>query len=170
MKNSRVSASIKEVRGGKTQQELSMELNVSRESVSKIENGRSKVAPDISRKLMEMGDNARLAFALRHEYTGTGPLWLDGPNVDLHRSSVKEKTIEESEEFLIALKELSFSKPLKNLSHWEMPQLLKVLEEGAEAITAIEHLLVVICEEANISYTGIWHDHYIQLKAKEFIQ
>lgn len=42
----------------------------------------------------------KFALAVQHQYIGTGPIWLNGPNVDLHRCSVREKTIEELQEAL----------------------------------------------------------------------
>lgn len=170
VKKSRLTASIKEIRGQKTQQQLSMELNMSREGVSKMENGRTKVAPDIAQKLMSINDNPRFALAIRNEYTKTGPIWLDGPNVDLHRSSVKEKTLEELEEVKTQLHEFNFAKPLKNLSPWEVPKLDNLLLEIVELITALETLAVVTCEEANKSYTELWNRHYQTLRLKEYIQ
>lgn len=170
MKKSRLTEAMREVRNGDTQDQLAMELNVSRELISKIENGRVEMAPDISRKLMKRKGSPRLAMALRYEYTGTGTTLLNGPNVDLHRSSVREKTIEEAEEFLIAIKACSFAKPLTNLSNWERPNLEKVLEEGVELITAIEHFLLITCEESGISFIDVWQNHHIQLRAKGYVQ
>ena len=51
MKKDKVSSAMKEMRGGLHQQKFADELNVSRESISKYENGRSKVPADISREL-----------------------------------------------------------------------------------------------------------------------
>lgn len=161
---------MKKMRGGETQQQLAMEINVSRETVSRYENGSTRIPADVSRAMMQRHDNPQFAFAMRNEYTRTGPVWLDGPNVDLHRSSVKEKTLEELDEVTNALKNFSFAKPLKNLSNWEAPELEKLLEEVVEAITAMEHLAVVVCEEANISYTETWSKHYQQLRAKGWLQ
>lgn len=170
MKKSRLAQSMKEMRQGLTQEQTAMEMNVSRESISKYENGHVKIPADISRSMMERHDNPRFAFALRNDYTRTGPVWLDGPNVDLHRSSVREKTLEELNEVVNLLNGFSFAKPLKNLSHWEMPELEKLLEEVVEAITAMEHLAVVVCEEANISYVETWEKHHQQLRAKGYVE
>ncbi|WP_084245178.1 helix-turn-helix domain-containing protein [Planomicrobium okeanokoites] len=170
MKKSRLAHSMKEMRNGQTQDQLAMDLNVSRESVSKYENGHVRIPADIARHLMHRNDNARFAFALRNEYTQTGPIWLDGPNVDLHRSSVKEKVLEELEEAANAIKRMNFARPLKSLSNWEVPELEKLLEETVEAITAMEHLIVVVCEETGMSYTDTWQKHYVQLKSKGYVQ
>lgn len=170
MKKSKFKAALREMREGETQEQLATELSVSRELISKIENGSRKMPADISRKMMQRKENPRFAMAMRNEYTRTGPIWLDGPNSDLHRSSVREKTLEELEEVMTLLKNFSFAKPLKNLSHWEEPELEKLLEEVVEAITAMEHLAAVVCEEAGISLIDTWEKHYTHLKAKGFVE
>lgn len=170
MSKNRLTQSMKEMRKGETQEQLAMKLNVSREAVSKYENGRSQLPPDISRSMMLKKENPWFALAIRNEYTRTGPIRLDGPNVDLHRSSVREKTLEELEEVMNILRNFSFAKPLKNLSHWEEPELENLLEEVVEAITAMEHLAAVVCEEAGISLVDTWEKHYTQLRAKGFVE
>lgn len=170
MAKNKLGQAMKKMRGGETQQQLAMEINVSRETVSRYENGSTRIPADVSVAMMQRHDNPQFAFAMRNEYTRTGPVWLDGPNVDLHRSSVREKALEELDEVTNALKNFSFAKPLKNLSNWEAPELEKLLEEVVEAITAMEHLAVVVCEEANISYTETWNKHYTQLRAKGWLQ
>ena len=147
-----------------------MDLNVSREAVSKWENGRTKIPADIAATMMERKENPWFALAIRSEYTKTGPMRLDGPNTDLHRSSVREKALEETIELVNCLTNFSFAKPLQNLSDWEKPELHNLLEETVEAITGLEHLLAVVCEEADISYMEMWQKHHQQLKAKGYIQ
>ncbi|MDE0581519.1 helix-turn-helix domain-containing protein [Planococcus sp. A6] len=170
MKKSRLTDSFKEMRNGQTQEQLAMELNVSRESISKYENGHVRLPQDIARNLMAKHDNPRFALAVRSQYTKTGPIWLDGPNVDLHRSAVKEKTLEEIKEVSEAIKAFSFAQPFTILSSWQLPQVEKLLEETAEAITALEHLTAIVCEEANISYNGVWQKHHTQMRAKGYVQ
>ncbi|WP_416144942.1 helix-turn-helix domain-containing protein [Planococcus koreensis] len=170
MEKSKLKAAMREMREGETQQQIAMELNVSRELISKIENGSRNIPADISRKMMDRKENPWFALAIRNEYTGTGSIRLNGPNVDLHRSSVKEKTIEEIEEMLVALKSISFAKPLRTLSNWEKPGLEKLIEEAIEATTAIEHLIAIVCEEAGISYLESYQQHYLQLQAKGYLE
>lgn len=160
---------IREMRGNLHQQQFAEEMNVSRESISKYENERSKVPADISRELTKKYNNPQYAMTLCQEYTGTGPIWLDGPNADLHRSSVKEKTLEELEEVINKLRETSLSKPLKNLTNFELAEVKEALEELVEAQTAMAHLMAVICMEADISYTDLWRQHYQSLYSSGYL-
>ncbi|MFP3322104.1 helix-turn-helix transcriptional regulator [Planococcus sp. SIMBA_160] len=170
MSKNRLTQAMREMRGDETQQQMAMELNVSREAVTKYEGGARNIPQDIAQNLMAKHENPRFALAIRSEYTKTGPIWLDGPNVDLHRSAVREKTLEEMKEAYEAIKAFSFAQPLKSLSPWQLPQIEKLLEETAEAITALETLTAIVCEEANISYNGVWHKHHIQLRSKGYLQ
>ncbi|PKH09825.1 helix-turn-helix domain-containing protein [Planomicrobium sp. MB-3u-38] len=170
MKKSPLTQCMKEMRNGQTQEQLAMELNVSRESVSKYERGHVKVPADISQSLMAKTQNPWFAIAIRNEYTKTGPIRLNGPNFDGHRSAIREKTIEEVKEVLGTLEEFSFAKPLQNISEWERPNVELLAEHIAEAITALEHTLAVLCEEAGLSYNEVWNRHYIELQAKGYVQ
>lgn len=170
MKKSKLTDTMKNMRNGKTQEQLAMELNVSRESISKYENGHTKLPADISQAMMKRSENPWFAIAVRNEYTGTGSIKLNGPNADLHRSSVKEKTMEEIEELVSVLRTLSFSKPLKNASNWERPEIERLVEEAIEVQTAIDHLIAVVCEEAGISLMTSYQNHYLQLQAKGYVE
>lgn len=160
---------LKEMRGEQTQLSLGLDINTTRETVSKYENGRSKVPSDISRTLVKKYDNPKFAITVRNEYTGTGPKWLDGPNVDLHRSSVKEKTVEEMKEALDLIVSTCLAKPLKKLQHFELQSVDSMLQEAAEAITALDHFIAVVCKEAEISYTEVWDKHYKALVSAGYL-
>lgn len=168
MKKQKVGVLLKEMRSKQTQEQLAMDLNVARETVSKYENERSKVPPDISRSLMERYDNPKFAITIRNDYTGTGPVWLDGPNVDLHRSSVKEKVLEEMKEAMEKMESFCMSKPLNRLEHYEFQEMESLIEESIEAMTALEHMVAVVCQEANISYREVWQRHYKFLASKGY--
>lgn len=169
MKKTKVPSVLKEMRGSMYQQKLADEVHVSRETISKYENGRSKIPKDVSRLLTQKYDNPKFAITLRQEYTGTGTVWLDGPNVDLHRSAVKEKTTEEVSEFLEKLKKVDFSKPLRKMASFEKQDIKDLLGEAVEAITSLDHLVAITCMEGDFSYIDIWNDHYLSLKANGFL-
>lgn len=160
---------VKQLRGGQTQQQFAFDLGVVRETVSKYENGRSKVPTDISREIVKKFDNPRFAMTIQHEYTGTGAQWLDGENVDLHRCSVKEKTVEEIQEVLQAIHSINLATPLHAIKHFEISKIESVLEESVEAITALQHFVAVICAESGLSYKAVWDRHYNNLAEAGYI-
>ncbi|RIJ64134.1 helix-turn-helix domain-containing protein [Rummeliibacillus sp. POC4] len=157
------------MRGNMYQQKLADKVHVSRETISKYENGRSKIPKDVSRILNKAFDNPKFAITLQQEYTGTGPVWLDGPNVDLHRSAVKEKTDEEVSEFLEKLRKADFSKPFRAMAPYERQDTEDLLSEAVEAITSMVHFVAVTCMEGDFSYVNVWGDHYTSLKANGFL-
>lgn len=167
--SNKVGKALKEVRGNKTQQQLAFELGVVRETVSKYENGRTSIPQDISKKLVEKYDDPKFVMTIRNAYTGTGPIWLDGENVDLHRSSVKEKTIEELKEALDAILKTCLAKPPKMIKHFERQEVENMLVEAVDAITALDHFVAVVCTEAQIGYREIWQKHYRKLASAGYI-
>jgi len=161
---------MKGLRGDDTQLQWGLEMGVVRETVSKYETGRSKVPVDISRKMMDKFDDPKLAITIQHEYTGTGPRWLDGPNVDLHRCSVREKTIEEMREALVAVENTSMSKPSGALTTKEREEHKNALEEMVELATAVMKYVAIGTDYIGISYKELWTDHYKYLQKAGFIK
>ncbi|TCT23359.1 hypothetical protein EDD68_10773 [Melghiribacillus thermohalophilus] len=154
---------------GKTQLQIAREANLSRESVTKQENGERKVQPHIAQYYMEKHGDPFVAFEASAEYVKWGPVKLDGGVVDLHRSSVKAKAIEELEEALEALKKINVVNHPDSLSGYERENIRTALLEVAEAMTASANTFSVLCRDYNFSWAEIWQDHYTKLKAKGYI-
>ncbi|GEK30299.1 hypothetical protein KZO01_06080 [Kurthia zopfii] len=161
---------MKELRGDDTQQKQALKMSIARETVSRYETGKDKVNIDVARQYSAKYDNPRFAITVQNQYTGTGPVLLDGENVDLHRSAIKEKTLEELEEAFNRLKKTSLAKPLACLEIYEKQDLHDALEELIEASTAISNLVAVVCMESDISYKSLWLDHYNYLISKGFLK
>lgn len=166
---SRVGKEVKRLRADDTQEKFAYGTGVTREAISKYETGRVPLPPDVSRTLTKKYNDSRFTMTVQQEYTGTGPKWLDGPNVDLHRSAVKEKTLEEIQELLAAMGSISFATPLGNLKPFEFQNVEALLEEAVEAMTALSHFVAVVCKESGISPTAIWDKHYLSLERAGFI-
>lgn len=161
---------MKELRGADTQQKQALEMSVARETISRYETNKDRVNVDVARQYSTKYDNPRFAITLQNQYTGTGPVLLDGENIDLHRSAIKEKTLEELEEAFNRLKSTSLAKPLACLELFEKQDLHDALEELIEASTAISNLVAVVCMESGISYKELWVDHYHYLISKGFLK
>lgn len=161
---------LKEVRGGETQLQFGFEIGVGREAVSKYENGRTRVPADISRSIVDKYDDPKFALAVQHQYTGTGPIWLNGQNVDLHRCSVREKTIEELEEAIYSIKSISLVKPKEAIDPYEKKNMMDMIEEAVEAATALANFIAVTTDHLGVSYTGVWSNHYQYLQKEGFIK
>ena len=160
---------IRELRKGYTQEQIAERIGVSRETFSRYETGRIEAPTSILKRLAEEFDNPIFSLQVQAEFTGTGTLWLDGPNVDLHRSAVKEKTLEEMQEAIDQLEKTSLVKPLWKIEHFEKQNIEETLDELVEAQTAIDHLVAVICMEAGINYVDLWQKHYRSLASNGYL-
>jgi len=80
LKIGRAATAAKEARKqiGKTQLQLSMDLFESREAISQQENGRYRVQPNVARYFTEKHNDPWVALEAAAEYTGWGPVKLDG--------------------------------------------------------------------------------------------
>jgi transcriptional regulator with XRE-family HTH domain len=156
---------------GYTQEQLSMELPMSREAISKAETGARKIPKDVRSKAAEVLDHPFLTMAIAFE--DTGGAWvpeLDGDKVDLHRSSVRSKTIEELEEAIEAIKGVCLVNHPEYIQEHERQQLKKALMEAIDAIIALSHFVGIICLEYSFSWLGLWKEQRLKLKSKGFVK
>lgn len=165
-----VGNAIKELRGNMSQLELSFLINVSRETISSYETGRAKLPKDVSLKLMERFDDPFFALTVAHQYTGTGVRKLDGNNIDLHRCSVKEKTIEELEEMLDLIKSTSLSTLPKATTPEQRQKLENLLLQTIDTLYALTHLLAITSNEYEFSWRELWEKHLTKLISKDYIK
>src|SRR5690625_5234254 len=83
--------------------------------------------------------------------------WLDGEMVDLHRSSVRVKTLEELDEAIEALKGFDLVNRPLNITDADRERLINDLFFpllGAEG--AIEIMVSILCEEYGISPAEVY--------------
>lgn len=169
MTNFHMAQALKKLRKDETQQAVAEKMNVSRETIKNLESGQRDFPSYITRSLMEVYDSPYLPMSIRSTYTHTGPVLFDGPNADSHRSAIREKTLEETQELLAALQAYSFAKPFGNSSDFERPRLEELVRHTAKTITCLEHLLATICEETELSYTDTWQQLYADWQKKGYL-
>lgn len=154
---------------GLTQLQLSLDVDYSREAVSKQEHGEYRVQPELAKHYTANHQNPWVAMEAAHEYTGWGPVKLDGDIVDLHRSSVKAKAIEELHEAIVAIEKMDVINHPKSLASFERQDIELAMEEVVEAITASNHLVAVLCEEYDFRWDKVWENHTKQLISKGYL-
>ncbi|MBP0725566.1 helix-turn-helix domain-containing protein [Bacillus sp. RG28] len=154
-----------------TQQELSEELLVSRESVAKYEKDKRTVPNDIKKRSMETLDDPWLAMQIaREDANGAWVPVLDGEAVDLHRTTVQHKTIEEAKEAIEAIQKISSLKKPGFLKDEEIQEIEKSLLEAIDAIIALNHYVAVYCDEYNFSWSTMWKKQYMKLKSNGYVR
>lgn len=167
----KIGKELKTLRGKMTQQQLAMEFNISRESISSYETERANIPKDIAQALMNKYDNPWFAMTLAHEYTGGS--WvrkLDGKYVDLHRASVAMKTFEEMNEAVQALKNVCFVNMPGSLNEYKKREMEEALIQAIDAIYALNHLVAVSCDEYGFSWNKLWDKHKKKLLTNGYIQ
>jgi DNA-binding XRE family transcriptional regulator len=172
MKCGRAANAVKAARkaANMTQQQLSFEIYESRESVSHQENGRYRVQPNISKYFAEKHNNPWVALEAAAEYTGWGPVKLDGEMVDLHRASVAMKTKEELTEALEAIESVCVANHPRSIGEFDRKQLEEAILQAIDAIVALTQYVAVICLDYGFSWLDMWKKHRTKLKAKGFIK
>lgn len=144
----------------------------SRESISQQENGRYQVQESLAQYYTEKHNNPWVGFEAAAEYTGWGPVKLDGEAADLHRTSVSIKTNEELEEAIEAIRVAS-KKMAINPQHIESSDRKEIeasIHECIDAITALNHYVAIVCKDYGISWVKMWTKHKMKLIARRFIK
>jgi DNA-binding XRE family transcriptional regulator len=172
MNNGRTAKAVKQARKdvNMTQQQLAFEIFESRESVSHQENGRYRVQPNISKYFAEKHNNPWVALEAASEYTGWGPVKLDGEVVDLHRASVAMKTKEELSEALQAIESVCVANHPRSIRDFDRKQLEEAIIQAIDAIVALTQYVAVICIDFGFSWVKMWQKHRTKLKSKGFIR
>jgi DNA-binding XRE family transcriptional regulator len=172
MKRGRAADAVKAARkaANMTQQQLSFEIYESRESISHQENGRYRVQPNISKYFAEKHNNPWVALEAAAEYTGWGPVKLDGEVVDLHRASVAMKTKEELIEALEAIESVCVANHPRSIRESDKQRLEEAVLQAIDAIVALTQYVAVICIEYGFSWFKMWQKHRAKLQSKGFIR
>ncbi|QQE80887.1 helix-turn-helix domain-containing protein [Alicyclobacillus sp. SO9] len=139
--------------------------------IRKIESGERRLAKDVAPQLAQSLDHPALYFALAREYSGGfGPAWLDGENVDLHRSSVREKCIEELEEALVWLDKSASNRPPEAETTSQRKGRREHLLQVMDAAQACYVYVGVQCEAYGFSLLDISKEHYNKLRSLRYVR
>jgi transcriptional regulator with XRE-family HTH domain len=156
---------------GLTQQDFAKGINLSRSTITMIEQGKRKMPKDVMGRAVEVMDDGIYAMAAAQEVIGYSwiPI-LDGPNVDLHRASVAARTNKEVREFLEAMEDICVANPPHSISEHDSAKLDEALDEAADAVVALLHYIAIICREYKKSWRRVWIRIYQKFKAKGYIK
>jgi hypothetical protein len=147
-----------------------LDLPYSQSMKSMIKTGQRPIAHDVMPKLVEQVRHPATVFAAANEVTGGfGPVWLDGPNVDLHRASVTAKTKEEAVEALDALDNFQVYKPPETLTESDRKKLKSLLMELFDAGQAIYQLIAVFCEDYGLDMLDLGREHRAKLRNLRYV-
>lgn len=168
-----VAVAVRDVRTkrGIRQDDIARLAHVHRTYISHVENGRVPDNPEVLRTLAKELDCAWLHKAL-HEAVASLVFVhrkLDGEHVDLHRSSVKAKTLEELEEAIEAIRGFDAVNKPSNVTPEQREEIIEgLMMELLGAENAIETLVSVICEEYGISPSEVYERFNKRMQEKGY--
>jgi transcriptional regulator with XRE-family HTH domain len=155
---------------GLTQLQVSFDLFSSREAVTKQETGEYRVQPHTTKYYEDVHNNPWVGMEAAAEYVGWGTGKLDGPNVDLYRSSVYLKTIEELKEAIEHLEGICLANPPHSMEDFKKEKLKEAIIQCMDAVVALNHFIAVVCKEYGFSWAKMWLKHKTKLIAKGFMK
>jgi len=153
---------------GVTQKELASRLHLSRSMIAEIEAGRKRLPRDVARKAVEALDCGFYALEVAAELTGIGIGKLDGDSIDLHRSALKEKSLEELQEAMSQISATSLSKKPDRLDQMARDEIFKVIEESMDVVVVLMNFIASICQDYGFSWNDVWQRERRKLVAKGY--
>lgn len=150
-------------------------VHVSESLVNEWEHGRRTISDSLKRVLARKLNSGKLCMALKREATGgvMAAPYLDGENMDNHRLVCIDRTIEEMEEAVAALKSLQpiFRLPPGRISDDQRKQIEeKATMEVIEADTAAENLLARMTGDYRLSLPELYDQHQAELIEKGYLE
>jgi len=136
---------------------------------SMIKNGKRKMPRDLVRTFQEQVGHPAFAMGAAVELTGVGSMWLNGPNVDIHRSSVKERAVIEIQEALEALVRFRSSNPPAAMTESDHRKLGELLTELLDARQWIDFCAAVLCEDYGKDFLQANEEHHRRLKSLRLV-
>lgn len=101
--------------------QLAFDLNISRQLGSHMKNDRRKMQQDIAKSSIQIYDNPEYISDVLHEFSEgyTSPVFR-GKHIEQHRLAIESYTIQELQEAISKMKEVSLAKPPSVISKEEL--------------------------------------------------
>ncbi|WAH38581.1 hypothetical protein [Alicyclobacillus dauci] len=148
-----------------------LDVPVTQQMISAIEKGTRQMAADLAPHFNRIVDHHAMYFETMREATdGVGPSYLDGPNVDLHRSAVREKCLEELQEAVDAISHFATNKPPGAEGDTHRRKREEHLLQVMDAIQASYMYIGVQCEEYGFSMRAINQKHRKKLESLRYVK
>lgn len=158
-------------RKARSKRQSELGVPYSQQMVSKIENGERTIADDMAPHFARALDHPAMFFELARELTGGfGPAWLNGTNVDLHRSSVREKCVEELDEAIQEIEKFRSAKPPHAEGDAERRRRKDHLLQVMDAVQAAYMYIGIQCEEYGFSLLQLSQEHFNKLRSLRYVE
>ncbi|MFX3616263.1 MAG: hypothetical protein ACE3JK_01865 [Sporolactobacillus sp.] len=166
-----VGKEFKRMRGRESQQQLSLDFNVSRESVSSYETDRARIPKDISSRAMQKFDDPDFARTIASEYTagGMAPA-LNGPALIRECSAIQSRALKETEEAYEAMRKAVLDVNPSFLGNFEIDDIKQSLDEASEAVAFLNEYMATVCKTYKISWLKTWTSCQARLIQRGFLR
>lgn len=156
-------------RQGITQEQLSYDLPVSRESIAKYETGARKLPDDLRCVVAEAVDDVEFFFASWQDAAGEASIpFFNGDYIDRHPASMVFLVKHETGEALERLKDVSWVKPVHTRTTDEKEEMQKVLFELLDAAASTINLVAVVSRDYGFSLRKIFKQWRLTLKIRKY--
>ncbi|WP_141432447.1 helix-turn-helix domain-containing protein [Bacillus sp. 03113] len=154
-------------RQGLTQEQLSLDLPTSRESLAKYETGARRIPEDMRSHIAQGIDDVEYYFVTWNESAGEVAIpFLNGDFIDQHPSSMAFLVQRETDEAIVQLRGLCWTKPVHTRSDSEQEEIKRAIFETLDAATSMINLVAVICREHKFSMKKIFREWRLTLKMR----
>jgi hypothetical protein len=134
--------------------------------IAEIEAGRRRMPRDVAKQAVETLDCG--FYALESAQAILGDAWIPKlNNVDLHRSAVREKALEELQE---AMDQLAVTSSVNEPDPNSRDEVKAVLIESIDAIVCLCHLVAVYCKEYGFSWVGMWREYHRKAEKRGYMK
>lgn len=154
-----------------TQVQMAMDLNLSEQMISHIKNGRRKMAEDIAMASLKKYDAPFYIMEITHEFADRcSPPVFRGSSVEKHRLAFEETMINEAQQAIEILDEVSFVKSPQLVSREERQKVKEAIGELLDVEAWAKNLVALLATEYNISIKECYRNRIATWKAKGWIE
>ncbi|MFJ5771434.1 XRE family transcriptional regulator [Psychrobacillus sp. NPDC093180] len=135
-----------------TGDQLAIDLNISRQLGNHMKNDRRKMQQDIAKESIQTYDNPEYIHDVLYEFSEgyTSPVFR-GHSIEQHRLSIGSYTIQELQEAIGKMKEVSLAKPPSIISKEELQEIKSLMEELLDGKVFIDNMLIQLQKDYGIS-------------------
>ncbi|UIN45104.1 XRE family transcriptional regulator [Bacillus licheniformis] len=150
-----------------TNRQLALDLNVSESMVSKMRNGARKMPWDVAETSLKKFDQPFFAMGIMHHFSdGCAPPVFSGDSVERHRLAFEEIMVNEAQEIVKTLHEVSFVKNPKIVTAEEKERVIEAIKELLDVEAWAKNLAALLCKEYRISLKECYRKRQITWRAR----
>lgn len=154
-----------------TQVQMAMDLNLSEQMISHIKNSRRKMAYDIAETSLKKYEAPFYCMGILHEFADKcSPPVFQGSSVERHRLAFEETMVNEAQQAIHKLNEVSFVKSPALISRSEREHVKEAIGELLDVEAWARNLSALLATEYNISLKECYYNRVPVWKSKGWLE